>query len=147
MKESTISLAKACLLAMKIREESYDKSAAKGAYKLSNFPDFSKFYQKTLEEASEEAAVEEGLDLYVGRLIYLALDGWWNDVEVWALCILACKKRLTEDDKVKADCGHIVKIGYICSTSKENPDKWICIACENEKYEYMGGPATRPKHP
>ena len=86
--------------AIEIREGSYDNKAADEATVKNdearaefdkNNPhkiyyggvDYSKFYKLNLEEASEEAAKEIGC-IGVGRLIYLALDGWWNDTMYWA---------------------------------------------------------------
>jgi hypothetical protein len=89
-------VAQAVLEAARLREESYDEAAAAAAaaeydkrqetFETENHgktflgfsPDFAKFYRMTIEEACEEAAGP------LGRLIYLALDGWWNDAIGWA---------------------------------------------------------------
>ncbi len=65
----------------KIREKSFDHEAADEAEKTqpTGFIDFAVFYTKTLAQASEEACKEHGVDSNFARLIYLALDGWWND--------------------------------------------------------------------
>lgn len=45
-------------------------------------------YTVDFQTACDEAAIEIG-EPKLGRLIYLAADAWWNDVEIWAVDVLA----------------------------------------------------------
>lgn len=128
MKESTLNLATACKRAMAIHSDSYDHDARLATEKTEHF-DPSEFYRKTLEEACGEAAEEAGYDYLAGRLLYLAINAWWNDVEYWADHIIACSVRQVDLVKVKGDCGHVVpreELGL-----RYNTDKWDCFACLN----------------
>ena len=64
--------------AARVREESYDEAAADIEEKTKEYPNFSQFYRKTLREATTEVNEE------IGELLFLALDGWWNDSLDWA---------------------------------------------------------------
>jgi hypothetical protein len=96
----SLELAKIVLRAMELREGSYDEEASRLAvikndeeiaeFNKTNIDkiyyggvDYKQFYKLTLEEACDQAA-KEGDCIGVGRLIYLALDGWWNDTMYWA---------------------------------------------------------------
>jgi hypothetical protein len=100
--ETELSLAKCILRAWQLREESYDDAAADiatAAMKVAaeawervnpdmfypNFINYNQFYKMTLKQAAAEAAAEAaGLGIGVGQLVFLALDGWANDVIEWA---------------------------------------------------------------
>ena len=96
-----LDIANAVIKTVDVREQSYDKDAAykatveyeKKRKECENvdqnktvclMPNYGKFYKKTLEEASEEACKELDIDTRLSRLIYLAVDGWWNDSIEWA---------------------------------------------------------------
>lgn len=84
MKKDTIKIiAEIVLRTAEIRENSYDQTAADKAMIIESFPNFVRYYKKTLTEASEEAATEKELPK-IARLIDLALHGWWNDTIDWA---------------------------------------------------------------
>ena len=127
MEESTLNLARACKRAMAIHSNSYNHGKAKLAAKKGKYLDSSKLYEKTLEEACDEAAEETGFDNIAGRLLYLAIDSWWNDVEHWADYIIACSVRQVDRVKVKGDCGHVVPREEL--GRKYKTGKWICFAC------------------
>lgn len=93
------------LKACEIREMSYDKAAADLASEtrqreddawaatnpdkphFSIGVDYKKFYALSLEEACHNAAEEAG-NAGLAGIVYLALDGWWNDAISWARRIL-----------------------------------------------------------
>ena len=74
-------IAKAVLDAVEMREGSYDLIASEAAQAANpeRMLDYKKFYKIDLETACNKCAPPG-----VGRLIYLALDGWWNDTIEWA---------------------------------------------------------------
>jgi hypothetical protein len=85
-------LAKAILAAVEMRESSYDLIASEAA-QLANpekMLDYRKFYRIGLETACNMSAPPG-----IGRLIFLALDGWWNDTIEWA------KEQLKDETEVK----------------------------------------------
>ncbi len=93
-------IAKVILASMKIREESYDMKQyeidlkTREAKHPKGFgPDPSKYYRLTLEEACEKACLKNKVDIELAKLIYLAVDGWWNDYECWASGILGIPYR------------------------------------------------------
>jgi len=73
-------IASVCLLAMKLREESWDKDA--------------KYYKLSLRQAAEEAVAEDlrehppEVQKTMAGLIYLMVTSW-NDAEMWATSIVA----------------------------------------------------------
>lgn len=89
------TLALAVKRAMQIHEDSYDHAAADAASAedeariaqakpndiTAHWPyiDYAAFYRKTLAQACDEAAPPG-----CGRLLYLALQAWWNDAAIWA---------------------------------------------------------------
>lgn len=102
--QTELKMARAILEACKINQESYDKDAADQAtaadedaraafvpqHSLDIYfttVDYSKFYRIGLEEACEQACDLFGM-AGVGRVIYLALYGWWNDTREWAKRVL-----------------------------------------------------------
>lgn len=92
-REMAKTLAQMCLKAAELREASYDHDASNKAthedqekqrknraegvetYSMLNY---SSFYRLSLQDACLKVSPE------CGQLIYLALDGWWNDVAEWA---------------------------------------------------------------
>lgn len=98
--EIEISIAKTVLRAVELRESSYNHIAADIATKqadeerkqkpnsiFAGLVDYKQFYTMSLEDACYKAA-EEGPGIALGRLIYLALDCWWNDTIDWAQQLL-----------------------------------------------------------
>ena len=83
--------ARAILDAQKIREESFDHKAADEAEKNESYPDFSKFYRKSMTEAADEAAGNAGFDKQGTQPIYLLNQYCWNDIQAWAKEILSNK--------------------------------------------------------
>jgi len=75
-------VAKAVLLSMKIKEESYDHDKSKDMAHLP-YADFNSCYKLSTETACKEACKKLNIES-ISRLIYLAIDSWWNDCEEWA---------------------------------------------------------------
>lgn len=85
-------LASMILRAMEIRESSYDKAAATEAeesvessdtrYLPSDLVDYAEFYGKTLEQAAEQAAVENEEPTMASIIFYLMYHAW-NDIQTW----------------------------------------------------------------
>jgi len=78
------NLAKAIKLAAKLRNESYDIKAATVANRNRDFKkiDFNKFYQVSIYDAADKAALKYGIDK--GTLpIYLLLVNSWNQILEW----------------------------------------------------------------
>lgn len=82
--------------AMRIREASYDKKAADAATKKADahraadpsnmykgHVDYKEFYGKTMQQAAEEAAEQEG-DPALGDIVYHLMFTSWNDAADWA---------------------------------------------------------------
>ena len=131
------AMAKAVLKSAELRELSYDKDAADAAtekdtldraeWELYNptkiYPvgvDYKKFYQLTLEQACHEACKDVGVGM--SGLIYLALDGWWNDTISWAQRIL--DPTATQAPTIY-ECQH--GVSYTVTTGK---DDWHCPKCK-----------------
>lgn len=145
-----VQLAKALLEAVKLREESYDQVAANKAteicqaqeeeQKLRNPSqvyygvgvDYAQFYRMDLETACEKAASSyPAIGIACARLIYLALDGWWNDAIIWAQAV-------TDPMGVCAPttnyCQHGVE-HHVPEPEKEEAEPaedfgWACKQCE-----------------
>ena len=83
MDRSVILLARIIKRGAQISEESYDHAEADRMTKEEKYPQYSRCYKKTLEEACKEAAKEARVP-ELGRIVYLALNGWWNDSLDWA---------------------------------------------------------------
>lgn len=82
-------LAKAVLLAAKLREESYDMATYVEEFEntpmhLKKFIDPSKFYKLTMWDASDQAAMKMGFDKRGTRPVYLLLMNSWNEALDWA---------------------------------------------------------------
>ena len=77
-------LAKAIKMAAKLHEDSYDIKASRKAESSNSSVDYTNFYKKTLEEASDEAAGAVGFDKRGTTPIYLLLKYCWNDILGWA---------------------------------------------------------------
>lgn len=76
--------------AARIREESYGHVAADAATADESVtmvigPSYAKFYTKNMRQACHEAA---GDNPALAGIVYLALDGWWNDTLDWAKAVL-----------------------------------------------------------
>lgn len=99
----TIKCAKAILLAMKIREESYNKEAAKletedyrrkalrSEFPYMYCPDYSKFYELTLCESCKLACEQTGISKELAQPIDLGMH-WWNGMYGWAIEVLGIKE-------------------------------------------------------
>ena len=72
------TLANDILLAMYVREDSYDHKMTNELHKQP-FPDFSKCYKKSIEEACKEASPE------FAELLSPMLYMMWNDAHEWAI--------------------------------------------------------------
>lgn len=76
--------AKTVLDAQRIREESFDKKASDKAFDSEKFVDHSTFYQKTMSQSAQEAAVKNGFGNDGALPIYLLNEYAWNDIQFWA---------------------------------------------------------------
>lgn len=108
--------------------------------------DFKQFYTKTLEECCHEAcAQKDGPGISNGRLIYLALDGWWNDTIDWANQVLdptgttefsleQCQHGVPypKPVDVEAEEKPLEKDDWHCKLCKEH---WARCKAENDKTE------------
>ena len=75
---------------MKIREDSFDHNEANGMEHLP-YADFNTCYKMSTEEACEKACKQLNSES-ISRLVYLAVDSWWNDCEEWANSTLKGEK-------------------------------------------------------
>lgn len=85
--------ARTIILASEIREESYDQEMSdniKGKERL--YFDFEKCYKKSLKDACDLAALENGYDLSATEPLYLLLKCCWNDILNWADKVVNNKK-------------------------------------------------------
>ena len=72
--------ARVVLLAMKLREESFDHKKAETA---SEYADFETFYKLDKFQAIETACKKEKLPIELAYPIYISFE-WWNDIHDWA---------------------------------------------------------------
>ena len=101
MTNTTEALARLFTEAARIREESFDHSAAEAAEEANKVatdeyekrspnssyyptPDYSKFYTKDLHQAAEQACKEAEADPRLAQMVQLALYTCWNDILGWA---------------------------------------------------------------
>lgn len=87
MTDSTKQLAAAVLLAVKLREESYDKVGADKAKEASGnkWPvEYNRFYGIAIHEAADKACQEEGFDLRMTPVVTMLLTNDWNNAIAWA---------------------------------------------------------------
>ncbi len=82
MDECTVKLAKAIVLAAKLREDSFDRTVAKMALEADELVDYEKFYQLSIEEATMEVSQE------LGYPIYLLLQCCWDEALTWATKVI-----------------------------------------------------------
>lgn len=146
--QTEIKMARAILEACKIHQESYDQAAADAASEAYDtahrafcadpqnegkvyyglMPDYAKFYILDLDEACEQACAKFNME-GVGRVIYLALEAWWNDTTIWAEQVL--DPTATCVPTLKA-CQH--GTAYVNNPPVEedvDPEiKWACQLCK-----------------
>lgn len=79
-------LAKAVLDSVEMRESSYDLLASEAAQEANpeRMLDYKQFYKVDLETACIKCSPEG-----TSKLVYLALNGWWNDTIEWAKEVLS----------------------------------------------------------
>ena len=108
-------LATAVLEAVRIREESFDLKLFR---EDGRGPDAG--YTITLEEAVEQVSPPG-----VGRIVYLALAGWWNDTLMWA-------EQVTEPTATTVPtlkhCQH--GVDYPPPEEKSADSDWHCPLCK-----------------
>lgn len=81
------NFAKALLLGMKIREESFNKKEADRREKEDKYLYFSDLYQISEDVAMKQAFIRMGFEESFAYPFYLALH-WYNDLQWWACKIL-----------------------------------------------------------
>ena len=84
--------------AVRINQGSYSFDRVKEAENADNRPqiiDYSQFYEVSVKEACAKACKSRGITEDLAQLIYLSLDGWWNDTIEWAEKVLGKKLIVT----------------------------------------------------
>jgi hypothetical protein len=84
--------------------------------------DYKQFYTITLEEACEKCSPPG-----VGRLVYLALESWWNDTIEWANAVL---DPTATTIPTLEHCQHGTEYHEIDPQAPEGDDKPFCELCK-----------------
>lgn len=148
--QTEIKMARAILGAVKLQQDSYDNAAADAATAKYDeayaafhadpanadkvyygyMPDYKQFYTTSLEDACELACDTLAM-IGVGRVIYLALDGWWNDTIYWAQQVLDPTAVCVPTNSM-CQHGHVYvnnpSVDEECATDPE--DIWACQLCK-----------------
>ena len=143
--QTEIKMARATINAAALQQGSYDVIAsdeatakddlARAEWAASNpgklYPgygvDFKKFYKLSLEEASEMACAQFNCE-GCARLIYLALDGWWNDTLDWANRILDETATCVPTSKY-CQHGKLYNNNPPVEDGVDPDEKWACELC------------------
>ena len=96
------NFAKAILLGMKIREESFDKNEADRREREDKYPYFDDLYKKDEYESMKEAFKKMELHSELAYPIYLALH-WSNDLQSWCCEILGWDEKNWFNNKFKKE--------------------------------------------